>query len=186
MEKLSRSRTQEKRGIQHAAILLDAAAGMSDGAVARRNGVNRHTVALCARKFLQFGLEAALGELPRPGKNRCIPDDAIAWALHCACRKPKELGYSYELWTYALLQQHIRKHCLHAGHPSLSGLSRSKLHRMLTQGEIRPHKIRYCVERRDPEFERKMVDVLHVYKEAAESQRRSQRRTPEGKGRRLA
>ena len=44
-------------------------------------------------------------------------------------------------------------------------LSRSKLHRILTQGEIRPRKIRYYVERRDPEFERKMIDVLHVYKE---------------------
>jgi transposase len=52
-----------------------------------------------------------------------------------------------------------------AGHPSLTGLSRSKLHRILTQGEIRPHKIRYYVERRDPEFERKMVEILHVYKE---------------------
>jgi transposase len=165
LEKLRRSRTEEKRGIQHAALLLDAAAGMSDGAVARRNGVNRHTVALCVRKFLQFGLEAALGELPRPGQSRRIPDDAIAWVLHCACQKPKEWGYSYELWTYALLQQHIRKHCMDAGHPSLTGLSRSKLHRILTQGEIRPHKIRYYVERRDPEFERKMVEILHVYKE---------------------
>ena len=44
-------------------------------------------------------------------------------------------------------------------------LSRSRLHRILTQGEIRPHKIRYYVERRDPEFEAKMAVVLHVYKE---------------------
>jgi len=34
------------------------------------------------------------------------------WVLHCACQKPKDLGYSYELWTYALLQSHVRKHCL--------------------------------------------------------------------------
>ena len=62
----------------HAAILLDCAKGMSDNAVAVANGVNRHTVALCLRKFLQFGMDAALGELPRPGKSRRIPDDAIA------------------------------------------------------------------------------------------------------------
>jgi hypothetical protein len=91
---------------------------MSDGAAARSNGVNRHTVALCARKFLQFGLEAALGELPRPGKERRIPDDAIAWVQHCACQKPKELGYSYELWTYSLLQEHVRKHCLEPATPA--------------------------------------------------------------------
>jgi transposase len=165
LEELRRSRSEEKRRVLHAAILLDSASGMSDSAVAVANRVNRHTVALCARKFLQFGLEAALTELPRPGKSRRIPDDAIAWVLHCACLKPKDLGYSYELWTYALLQRHVREHCIAAGHPSLIELSRSKLHRILTQGEVRPHKIRYFVERRDPEFEKKMVEVLHVYKE---------------------
>jgi transposase len=165
LESFRRSRSGEKREILHAAILLDSASGMSDGAVARKSGVNRHTVALCVRKFLQFGLEAALGELPRPGKSRRIPDDAIAWVQHCACEKPKELGYAEELWTISLLQKHVRKHCTEAGHPSLIQLSRSRLHRILTQGEILPHKIRYYVERRDPEFESKMVQVLHVYKE---------------------
>jgi transposase len=165
LESLRRSRTGEKRRALHAAILLDSASGISDGAVARSNGVNRHTVALCVRKFLQFGLEAALGELPRPGKVRRIPDDAIAWVQHCACEKPKELGYAEELWTFSLLQTYVRKRCTEAGHPSLIQLSRSRLHRILTQGEIRPHKIRYYVERRDPEFESGMAVVLHVYKE---------------------
>jgi hypothetical protein len=59
----------------------------------------------------------------------------------------------------------VREHCVTAGHASLSKLSRSRLHRILTQGEIRPHKIRYYIERRDPEFEPKMANVLHVYKE---------------------
>src|SRR5216683_5319195 len=108
LESLRRSRSAEKRETLHAGILLDLASGKSDGAAARSNGVNRHTVALCARKFLQFGLETALGELPRPGKVRRIPDDAIAWVQHCACQKPKELGHSHELWTYSVLQRHVR------------------------------------------------------------------------------
>jgi transposase len=165
LEISKRSRSGEKRETLHAGILLDLASGKSASAVARGNGVNRHTVALCARKFLQFGLEAAMGDLPRAGKSRRIPDDALAWVLHCACQKPKELGYAYELWTYSLLQGHVRKHCGEAGHPSLTELSRSRLHRILTQGEIRPHKIRYYVERRDAEFEAKMAVILHLYKE---------------------
>lgn len=165
LDALRRSRSGEKQQVLHAAILLDCASGMSDSAVAAANGVNRHTAALCARKFLQFGLEVALGELPRPGQARRITDEAIAWVRNLACQKPKDLGYSYELWTYDLLQRHIRKEAVASGHPSLSQLSRSKLHRILTQGEIKPHKVRYYVERRDPEFEKKMVEVLHVYKE---------------------
>jgi len=165
LESLRQFRTAEKRRVLHAAMLLDCANGRSDSAVAAAHKVNRHSVAMCVKKFLKFGLEAALGELPRPGKARCIPDEAVAWVLHCACQKPKELGYSYELWTYALLQAHVRQNCTVAGHPSLVRLSRSKLHRILTAGEVRPHKVRYYVQRRDPEFERKMVEVVHVYKD---------------------
>jgi transposase len=144
---------------------LDSLSGQSDEAIAQHHHVSRSSVVLCIQKFLQFGLDAALGELPRRGKPRQLPDDAIVWVQHCACQKPKELGYSYELWTYKLLVAHIQQHCVAAGHPALLRLSRSKLHRILRQGELRPHKIRYYVEKRDPDFEIKMASVLHVYKE---------------------
>ena len=165
LERIGKSRTEEKRRTVRAAILLDAACGLSDQAVAEAHRVNRHTVLLCIRKFLRFGIEAALGELPRSGKPRRVSDAAIVWVQHCACQKPKELGYAQELWTYKLLTAHLRQQCRATGYPELERLSRSKLHKILTQGELRPHKVRYYVERRDPEFEPKMAAVLHVYKE---------------------
>jgi transposase len=165
LESLRNSRTEEKRRSLRATILLDSLSGQSDEAIARHHHVSRSTVVLCIQKCLQFGLDAALQELPRPGKPRQLTDDAIAWVQNCACQKPKELGYSYELWTYKLLTAHVRQHCSAAGHPALEKLSRSKLHKILSQGELRPHKIRYYVERRDPAFEAKMANVLHVYKE---------------------
>jgi len=165
LESIRKSRTEEKRRTLRAAFLLDSLSGQSDEAIARHHHVSRSTVVLCIQKFLQFGPDAALGELPRPGKPRQLPDDAIVWVQHCACQKPKELGYSYELWTYKLLVAHVRQHCATAGHPALLRLSRSKLHKILRQGELRPHKIRYYVEKRDPDFEIKMASVLHVYKE---------------------
>jgi len=60
LELLRRSRSEEKRRVLHAAILWDCANGMNDSAIAVAHGVNRHSVALCAHKFLKFGLEAAL------------------------------------------------------------------------------------------------------------------------------
>jgi len=165
LESISKSRTEEKRRSLRAAFLLESRSGQSDEAIARHHHVSRSTVVRCIQKFLQFGLDAALGELPRPGKPRQLPDDAIAWVQDCACRKPKELGYSYELWTYRLLLAHIRQHCAAVGHPALLKLSRSKLHKILRQGELRPHRIRYYVEKRDPDFAIKMANVLHVYKE---------------------
>jgi transposase len=165
LESIRKSRTEEKRRTLRAAILLDSRSGQSDETIARHHHVSRSTVVLCIRKCLQFGLDTALGELPRPGRPRQLPDDAIAWVQNCACQKPKELGYSYELWTYKLLADHVRRKCVAAGHPALQKLSRSKLHKILRKGELRPHKIRYYVERRDPAFEAKMANVLHVYKE---------------------
>lgn len=165
LDAVRKSRIEQKRRTLHAAILLDSFAGDSDEVIARRHHISRSTVVLCVQKCLEFGLDAAVGDLPRPGKPRQVPDDAIAWVLNLACQKPKDLGYSYELWTYHLLTTHIRQHCAAAGHPSLRKLSRSKLHKMLHQGELRPHKVRYYVERRDPAFEAKMANVLHVCKE---------------------
>jgi transposase len=165
LESIRKSRTEEKRRTLRAAFLLDSQSGQTDEAIARHHHVSRSTVVLCIRKFLQFGLDAALGELPRSGKPRQLPDDAIAWVQDCACQKPKEWGYSYELWTYRLLLAHIHQRCAAVGHPALLRLSRSKLHKILRQGELQPHKIRYYVEKRDPDFESKMASVLHVYKE---------------------
>jgi transposase len=167
LESFRKSRTEEKRRPVRAALLLDSLSGQSDEAIARSHHISRSTVVLCIKKCLQFGLDAALEELPRTGKPRQLPDDAIAWVLNCACQKPKDLGYSYELWTYKLLTAHVRRYCVAAGHLALQKLSRSKLHKILRQGELRPHKIRYYVERRDPAFEAKMANVLHVYKEVA-------------------
>ncbi len=165
LETIRKSRTEEKQRTVRAAILLDSLTGVSDETIAARNGVSRATVVLCVRKCLRLGLDAALEDLPRSGKPRTLPDDATAWVLNLACQKPKALGYSYELWTYQLLNAHIRQHCSAAGHPALQKLSRSKLHKILREGELRPHKVRYYVERRDPGFDAKMASVLHVYKE---------------------
>jgi transposase len=165
LESIRKSRTEEKRRALRAAILLDSLAGQSDEVIARHHHTSRGTVVLCIQKCIRSGLETALQELPRSGKPRQLPDDAKAWVRNCACQKPKDLGYSYELWTYKLLTAHVRKQCTAAGHPALQKLSRSKLHKILHEGELRPHKIRYYVERRDPAFESKMANVLHVYKE---------------------
>jgi transposase len=105
--------------------------------------------------------------LPRSGRPRDIPEEARAWVVALACRKPKELGYPEELWTTALLAAHIRKHCVAAGHPSLAQLGRGTVSKLLAENKLRPHKVTYYLERRDPDFERKMAEVLHVYREVA-------------------
>src|SRR5260370_3113876 len=157
--------TEERRRTIRAAILLDAAGGLADRANAAAQKVNRNTVVLCIQKYLRFGLDAARGDLPRPGKPRGVTDEAIAWMQNLACQKPKDLGYAQELWTYKLLGEHIRRAAPAAGYAELARLSRSKLHKILTQSELKPHKVRYYVKRRHPNFEQTMPPALPISKE---------------------
>lgn len=162
---LSRSRVESAQRIERARILLAYADGESVSSIARRLGTNRPKVERCIDKALQLGPKAALEDLPGRGRKATIPEEARAWLVALACRKPKDLGYSYELWTTKLLAAHARKHGPQAGHPSLSRLSRGTVSKILKARKVRPHKIAYYLERRDPEFEAKMAQVLYVYKE---------------------
>ena len=52
-----------------------------------------------------------------------------------------------------------------AGHQCLARLAQGTVCKLLGQEEIKPHKVRYYLERRDAEFEPKMAEVLCVYRE---------------------
>lgn len=162
---ISRSRTESSSRVQRAQMLLAYASGEGIAAIARRHSTNRPKVERCVDKALQFGALASLADLPRPGKPAKITVEARAWVVSLACQKPKALGYSYELWTTELLGQHARTHCLEQGHPSLRELARGTVSKILAKAELKPHKICYYLQRRDPEFEPKMAQVLCVYKQ---------------------
>mgnify|MGYP001593672512 CR=1 FL=1 len=165
LEQISRARTEPNHRVERARMMLSYAAGESVSAVARALSTNRPRVERCLSKALEMGAMAALKDLPGRGHPPVITDDARAWVISLACQKPKDLGYSYELWTTDLLAKHIRKHCRQQGHPSLKKLGRGTVSKLLSQAEIRPHKIQYYLERRDAEFERKMAEVLCVYRD---------------------
>ena len=75
------------------------------------------------------------------------------------------MGYPHELWTTRLLARHARSHAPAAGHGCLAKLAQGTVCKLLDQHAVKPHKVRYYLERRDPEFEQKMAEVLCVYRE---------------------
>lgn len=162
---LAHSRTESAQQVERAQILLAYAAGESISAIARRLGTNRPKIERCVDKALQIGPLAALEDLPGRGKPATITAEARAWLVSLACQKPKDLGYAAELWTTRLLASHVRQHCIAQGHPSLQRLARGTVSKILRHSQVRPHKITYYLERRDPEFEAKMAQVLYVYRE---------------------
>jgi transposase len=167
MTVLSVSRKEPLVHVERAKMILAYEEGETISGIAKRLGTNRPKVERCIDKALQIGALAALDDLPRSGKPPNITAEANAWIISLACQKPKELGYSYELWTTRLLAKHAREHCESAGHSCLAKFSRGTVSKILSKNEIRPHKIKYYLEKRDPRFDEKMAQVLHVYREVS-------------------
>ena len=162
---LSRSRTEPASRVSRAQMLLGYREKPSFFAVGRRLGVHHQTVQRCVERAMAYGALAALDDRPRPGKEPTITPEAKAWLVSLACDKAKEHGYPHELWTTRLLARHAREHGPAAGHECLAHLVQGTVCKILGQEEIKPHKVRYYLERRDAEFEHKMAEVLCVYRE---------------------
>ncbi len=165
LKTIARSRTESASRVQRAKILLLYNSDERITNIMRQLGTTRPLVYRVIDKALAFGPLQALSDLKRAGRSRSIDDNAKQWVISVACQKPTDLGHAAETWTYTSLVRHLQKNATPSGHPCVRKISRSKVHKILTEGEIKPHKIRYYLERRDPNFEDKMIDVLHVYKD---------------------
>ena len=162
---IARSRTEPASRVERARMLLAYREDPSFFAVAQAMGVHHQTVQRCVERALAYGPIAALDDRPRPGKEPTITAEAKAWVVNLACRKAKELGYPHELWTTRLLARHAREQGPAEGHSCLAKLAQGTLCNILNGQEIKPHKVRYYLERRDPQFKQKMAEVLCVYRQ---------------------
>ena len=82
--------------------------------------------------------------------------------MNLACCKPKEFGYAAELWTRSALARHVRKQAVQSGYPALAKAAKATVQRILDAQSLRPHKVTYYLERRDPNFLAKMKVVLLI------------------------
>ena len=165
LQSLTRQRTIQAQVVDRAKMLLYKAQGASNSDIAERLDVNINTVKLCLSKFREGGVQRALFDDKRKGRPVEITDDAIAWIISIACQRPADLGYAQELWTLKNLHQYIQNHAEEAGYSRLTTITKPMVQKILNQSEIKPFKIKYYCEKRDPDFETKMHDVLVVYKQ---------------------
>ena len=165
LELQTRARTIQAQTVTRARILLLRADAISIDAIADKVGLNRCSVMLCLKKFKEGGIENALFDAPGRGRNAEITDEEKAWIINIACQKPIDFGYAAETWTYAKLTSHINKTAEAAGYTRLSTIHKSTVNTILDEADIKPHKITYYCENRNPDFDSKMHNVLLVYKQ---------------------
>lgn len=115
-------------------------------------GISVNTVRLCVNKYLEAGVNEAFFDKPSKGCPVEIDSDAIAWIISVSCQRPAGLEYSRELWTLKNLHQHIQAHADEAGFPRLSTVTKARIQQLLNASDIKPFKIKYYCEKRDPDF----------------------------------
>jgi transposase len=164
LRSIAQSRTEPANRVERARILLAYREDPSFYAVSQALGLHHQTVQRCVERAVAEGPMAALDDRPHPGKLPTITLEAKAWLVSLACRKAKDLGYPHELWTTRLLARHAREHGPAEGHACLRNLAQGTVVKILNEEEVKPHKVRYYLEERDPEFAERMADVLCVYR----------------------
>lgn len=165
LRSIARSRTEAAARVARARMLLAYRDDPSFFAVGRALGVHHQTVQRCVERAMAHGALAALEDSARPGREPEITVEARTWLVDLACRKAKELGYPHEVWTTRLLTKHAREHGPLAGHACLCDLAQGTVCKILDAEDVKPHKVRYYLDRRDPDFAAKMAEVLCVYRQ---------------------
>ena len=158
--------TTEARLYKRAMILLMKAEGKTYMDIARALKISRNTVVLWIEKYKEGeDIQKCLKDEKGRGRKHEIFDEEITFIKNTACKKPTEFGYAAEVWSLSKLTAHINKTAEENGFPRLSTVSVSYVQKLLKSLAIKPHKIEYYCEKRDPDFEEKMQNVLVFYRD---------------------
>ncbi len=146
LEGWSRSRTLPAGIVRRARIILMAADGLSNKAIAEKVGLSGSMVGLWRKRFLAQGLVGLYDE-PRPGGPRSIQDEQVAQLIRTTLQT-KPQGATH--WSCRSLAQH-------------TGLSKSTVHRVWNAFGIQPHRQKHFKLSTDPYFVEKVRDIVGLY-----------------------
>src|ERR1700674_476197 len=164
LTRLSQSRSETAAKVQRAQVLLRYHSGETISSCPRAVDQSAEGRALCEQGP---GAGRAPGALRSAGPRATQGDGPSGASLGGEPGLPEAqgLGLCPGVVDHAPAGQACAKPLQGSGrHPSLARLSRGTVSKILSANPIQPHKIRYYLERRDPEFEAKMAQVLHVYR----------------------
>jgi transposase len=167
LKELAASRSAATREVERAKVMLGYADGLSVTELQRQLGFSRPMIYRCVDKALAAGVQMGLKDKYHRPHEPEISDEAKAWVVSIACTKPKDHGLAAELWSISALARFVSERAEAAGFARLAGAGKSTVWRILDDNDIKPHKIRYYLEKRDPDFDRKMQEVLMVYRDVS-------------------
>ncbi len=149
----TRAGTTEQRLAKRARIILLLAEGLPVGEVSRQGGMSEISVFKWKRRFLELRLDG-LADALRRGRPASITAEERLRVIDLATSTPRKGKTSWSVRDLA----------------EASGLSATTVHRILSEGKLRPHKVEYwCGRSPDPEFEAKQAAILGLYLDPPEN-----------------
>ena len=141
-----RRRKSSHGAARRARIVLLAADGLSNTAIAEKLGVSRRTVGLWRSRFAERRLEG-LADEPRPGAPRKISDDKIVEVVTRTLETEPENATHWSRRSMA----------------RATGLSATTVHRIWGAFGLQPHRVESFKLSSDPHFVDKVRDIVGLY-----------------------
>jgi len=146
----------EHRMVIRATIVLAAALGHTNAAIAAEVGMHIDTVRKWRRRFYR-GRIGGLADRPRSGRPAEFTPAQVAEVKALACTPPEDLGAPLARWSTTELATEA------VGQGLVETISPSTVGRWLAADAIRPWQHRSWIFPRDPDFAAKAARVLDLY-----------------------
>lgn len=137
----------EQRMAGRARVILLSAERLSMREISQRSNLSPQSCTKWRIRFLESGIDG-LGDQKRRGRPPVITPGERHRVMALACSTPPDGSTT---WSIRKLAKHV-------------GLSGATIHRILSEGALKPHKVAYwCGKSPDPEFESKQAAILGLY-----------------------
>ncbi len=144
---LSRGGNTPQKVALRARIVLGAAEGRANHALAAELGVSRPTVLLWRARYLSAGVNGLLKDAPRPGRTPQISarkiESIVDATLHS---KPADATH----WSVRTMAK-------------AKGVSPATVHRIWQEHHLQPHRVERFKLSSDPDFVAKVRDIVGLY-----------------------
>lgn len=147
LEQLARSGKTEQRVALRSRIVLQAAAGLSDSAIARELRTSRPTVVDWRRRWAAEGLAGLTRDRPRGRGFEALAQDQEAMIIDKTLHTKPSAGTHWSCRSMA----------------KVVGVSKASVQRIWSAHGLKPHLVRTFKLSNDPAFVEKLQDVVGLY-----------------------
>ncbi len=147
LQRLARNGNTPQKIVLRARIVLGAARGQSNNALAKALGTTRPTVLLWRRRYQEAGVEGLLHDAPRPGRRRRISDKKVEAIVNATLQTTPPDATHWSVRTMARAQK----------------VSPATVQRIWKAHGLQPHRTETFKLSRDPDFVAKLRDVVGLY-----------------------